>query len=70
MNNHIYISNVIFSVEENFAVCKLKNVLKKTMEPTSTVINECISELSQTYKVFIRNCPIFFLVLISECSFL
>lgn len=38
-------------IEANGAVCRIKKRAVETMEPTSTVINECVIDLSQAAKV-------------------
>jgi len=58
INTHTHDSDVA-KVEANIAVCNIKKSARETMEPTSTVINECISGLSEASKVLIRNCIIF-----------
>jgi len=58
INNHTHDSDAA-KVEANIAVVNIKKRARETMEPTSTVINECISGLSEASKVLIRKCPIF-----------
>jgi len=58
INTHTHDSDAA-KVEANIAMCNIKKRARDTMEPTSTVINECISGLSEACKVLIRNCPIF-----------
>ncbi|KAL4135150.1 hypothetical protein QTP88_006793 [Uroleucon formosanum] len=49
INNHTHDSNAA-KVEANIAVCNFKKRARETMEPASTVINECISGLSEASK--------------------
>jgi len=58
INNHSHDSDAA-KIEANIAVCNIKKRAIETMEPTSTVINECIFGLSQASKVLIRYCLFF-----------
>jgi len=57
VNEHTHDSEAA-KVEATVAINRLKNRAAETMEPTSTVINECISGLSEAAKV--GNTIIFF----------
>ncbi|KAF0728730.1 FLYWCH-type domain-containing protein, partial [Aphis craccivora] len=43
------------NIETNGAVCRIKKRAAETMEPTSTVINECVIDLSQAAKRIIQS---------------
>ncbi|KAF0741431.1 Uncharacterized protein FWK35_00025688 [Aphis craccivora] len=50
INNHTHDSDTA-KVEVNIAVYNIKKRARETLEPTSTVMNYCISGLSQASKV-------------------
>ena len=52
INEHTHDSEAA-KVEAMVAINRLKNRAAETMEPTSTVINECISGLSEAAKVIL-----------------
>jgi len=45
----------VAKIEANSAVTKMKKRARETIEPTSNIINECVSGLSQAGKVNIKT---------------
>lgn len=54
VNEHSTHDSEAAKIEANSAVTKMKKRARETMEPTSNIINECTSELSQAGKVNIK----------------